>query len=190
MEVLIAPTLPFDELNNARASGARFEDEPGYYEPGGVWLYGNTRLLHANLACVANVAGKRHFDREDLNQIEQEAERLVLLGAVLVTGIHNEGYMRAALVPLRWGSPRVIVFSGGFCSHLGSDLRSEPFSAAQLWRYCWDAKTDLAVSLCAPNQEPKNTFCNPTIDQLIARLVHCAHQVAPSVADPLGLVPT
>lgn len=147
---------------------APVEEEPGFYEPLGLWLYGNSRLLEADRAYVPDALGdpSRKCGSE-LDSIEYQAEQLVLAGKALVCGIHNAAHQRAALVPLRWGGPRIVVFSGGFLYHLGINLDQEPFRAARLWRYQFDAKTDLAVSRRAPEKLPTFANFNPTVDRLI-----------------------
>lgn len=164
---------------------AQFEDEPGYYEPAGLWLYGNVRLLHGDLACVNAAFGPLTHSREQLDEIEREAERLVLDGKILVCGIHNEAHHRAAIVPLRWGAPRIVVFSGGIRIHLGSDLNNEPFRAARLWRYGWDPLTDLAVSRRAPTKLPTFARHNASVDRLIGALATKSLVGLGSPTDPL-----
>jgi len=164
---------------------ARYEEEPGYYEPAGLWLYGNSKLLHARLEYVALACGPSTHPPSTLDSIEREAEELVLGGAILVCGVHNPAHQRAAVVPLRWGSPRLIVLSGGFYHHLGKDLRQEPFRAARLWRYEFDPITDLVVSRRWPDRRPTFGLHNPTIDRLIARLANGECPGLCSVLDPL-----
>lgn len=149
---------------------APFEVEPGFYEPAGLWFYGNIRLLEASLAYIPRSLGYVEQTASELDAIEQEAEYRVLHSTILVCGIHNAAQMRAAIVPLRWGCPRIVVFSGGFQFHLGKDLSQEPFLSATLWRECWDARTDLAVSRRAPDKLPSFGRYNPTVDRLIMRL--------------------
>jgi hypothetical protein len=149
---------------------APFEIEPGYYEPANLWLYGNARLLQGELACIETAFGAGPHLPKELGEIEREAERLVLAGKILVCGIHSAAHQRAALVPLRWGAPRIVVFSGGFRRHLGKDLREEPFRAARLWRYQWDHRTDLAVSRRAPEKLPTYATHNRTVDRLIGEI--------------------
>jgi DNA processing protein len=84
-----------------------------------------------------------------------------------VCGVHNEAHQRAAVVPLRWGAPRIVVFSGGIRFHLGPELRDEPFRAGRLWRYQWDPRTDLAISRREPRKLPTFARHNPTVDRLI-----------------------
>jgi len=163
----------------------RYEDEPSYYEAGGLWLYGNVRLLHGKLACVESAMGNRPWDCGALDDIEREAERRVLNTEILVCGVHNEAHRRAAVVPLRWGAPRVVVFSGGIRFHLGSDLRDEPFRAGRLWRYQWDPKTDLAVSRRAPRKLPTFSRVNHTVDRLIRALANGDWPGLSSPVDPL-----
>ena len=166
---------------------ARYEDEPGFYRDGKVWLYGNSRLLRSNLVCITTC-----FDHPSsstpahLESIEGEAEEAVLAGKTLVCGMHNDLHQRAAIVPLRWGAPRIMVLPGGFFYHLGSDLRQEPFRAARLWRYQWDARTDLAVSKRAPDKLPTYALYNPSVDRFILRLATRSLRGFCHPADPFG----
>lgn len=148
-----------------------FHIEPGFYEDGEVWLYGNARILQGHLAFVGGSIGPNHHSIAELNAIEAEAERHVLNSKVLVCGIHSPAHQRAAVVPLRWGSPRVLVLSGGFHYHFGENLDQEPFRAARLWRYQWDPLTDLAISRRAPEKLPTFATHNPTIDRMISIIV-------------------
>lgn len=136
---------------------------PTYHPASKLWLYGNVRLLRGILA-TPEMTGCFYDD-------EQAAEKLVLDGFTLVVGIHNEWHRRMAILPLRSGSPRIVVFSGGIQYHLGDKLKDEPFRAARLWRYEWDARTDLAVSLRAPDKLPTFSVENSTVERLIQRLV-------------------
>ena len=189
--------MPFTKPEHARPIGSqleapasrctRYEDEPSYYASAGVWLYGNVRLLQANLSHVEGACGPGPWNRESLDEIEREAERRILNAEILVCGVHNEAHQRAAVVPLRWGAPRIIVFSGGIRVHLGEDLRNEPFRAARLWRYQWDPKTDLAISRRAPGKLPTFARHNPTVDRLVRALGARALRPEPTLADPLGL---
>jgi hypothetical protein len=164
---------------------APYSEEPGYYEPGRLWLYGNVKLLHSKLGCVPQAFGAARPDPELLSLIEKEAERLVLEGRTLVCGVHGPLHQRAAIVPLRWGAPRIVVFSGGFLSHLGPKLDQEPFRAARLWRYQWDAKADLALSRRAPEKLPTYARHNPTLDRLIRMLAEGCWPGLSSPLDPL-----
>lgn len=49
---------------------APYEAEPGYFEPGGLWLYGNSRLLDGRLGFVSahKNAGESLRPRPSLNQ--------------------------------------------------------------------------------------------------------------------------
>lgn len=181
-----APHSGESPLDSKRRS-ARFEDEPGFYEPAGIYLYGNVRLLHAKLAFVSAACGSGPWDRQALDDIEREAERRVLNAEILVCGVHNEAHQRAAIVPLRWGAPRILVFSGGIRFHLGKELRDEPFRAARLWRYEWDPRTDLAVSRRAPSKLPTFARFNPTVDRLIRQIADRVESSTSTVADPLAL---
>ncbi len=151
---------------------APFDAEPGFYEPAGLWLYGNTRLLEARFECIPSAFGPEIRCVSQLNEIEREAEQIVLLGTVLVCGIHNAAHQRTAVVPLRWGAPRIVVFSGGFYHHLGEELNQEPFRIARLWRYEWDASTDLAISLRSPEKKPTFAKDNPTVDRIIQKVAN------------------
>lgn len=147
---------------------APFQLEPGFHEPSGLWFFGNVKLLHSRLAHLPDATGPGELEPRALDVIERDAERHVLESTVIVCGVHNGAHQRAALVPLRWGAPRIVVFSGGFHHHLGKDLTEEPFRAARLWRYAWDKHTDLAVSRRSPDRLPTFARNNPTVDRLIA----------------------
>ena len=149
---------------------APFDSEPGFYPDAELWLYGNVRLLGASLASIARAFGQPHHTPDDLCHIERETEQAVLEGRIVVTGIHSPAHQRAAIVPLRWGAPRILVFSGGFHHHLGPELKEEPFRAARLWRYQFDARTDLVISRRAPEKLPTFAQFNPTVDRLIERI--------------------
>lgn len=166
---------------------APFQEEPGYYEPAKLWLFGNVRLIYAKLAFVEGACGPGPWSRVDLEHIEREAERRVLNAEVLVCGIHNEAHQRAAVVPLRWGAPRILVFSGGIRFHIGADLRDEPFRAARLWRYQFDSRTDLTVSRRSPLKLPTFARHNTTVDRLIERIAKGNHHREATIADPLCL---
>lgn len=150
---------------------APFDVEPAFYEPSKLWLYGNVSLLKANLACVDRTFGHPVHTPDELDRISKEAMSLVLDSRVLVAGIHNLAHQRAAVVPLRWGAPRILVFSGGFYVHLGSDLKSEPFRAARLWRHNFDPQVDLVISRRVPDRLPTFSRHNPTVDRLIQKIV-------------------
>lgn len=148
-----------------------FHIEPGFYKDGEVWLFGNARLLRGQLACIEAASGPNRHSCSELDAIEAEAERIVLEGKVLVCGVHSCAHQRAAVVPLRWGSPRILVLSGGFQHHLGENLDQEPFRPARLWRYKWDPQTDLAISRRAPEKLPTYATHNSTIDRMISLIV-------------------
>lgn len=153
--------------SSAPRRDAPFSEEPGFYADAGLWLYGNARLLGATLFSIPLALGKPDESPSRMERIDSETENAVLAGKVLVTGIHGPAHRRAAVVPLRWGAPRILVFSGGFFKHLGPDLKEEPFREARLWRYQFDARTDLVVSARAPDKLPTYACFNPAVDRLI-----------------------
>jgi DNA processing protein len=151
---------------------APFYQEPGFYEDGGVWLYGNAKALKADLAYIPGIFGESCQTPAQLDAISAEAMRIVMDSQVLVCGVHNIANQRAAVVPLRWGAPRILVLSGGFKYHLGENFDQEPFRAAKLWRNGWDPLTDLAISRRAPDKLPTYASHNPTIDRMIKLIVN------------------
>lgn len=118
--------------------------------PGVLFLYGNTKLLEAN---TFTVLSSRNSFPADLNQIEKLTENAVLHGGILVTGHDTPEYQRSAVVPLRWGSPRILCLDRGLFKVLGDNLKDEAFRAARLWRYEFDPKTDLVVSPFRPEAD-------------------------------------
>lgn len=150
---------------------APFNEEPGFYEPANLWLYGNTRLLCSQLVKIDAAFGASSHDGNQLNEIERQAESLVLDGKTLVTGIHHTGHQRAAVVPLRWGAPRILVIRGGFYNHLGTNLSEEPFLMARLWRYEYDPGCDLIVSRQEPHAPKSTRTTLVSVDRLIQEIV-------------------
>lgn len=118
--------------------------------PGVLFLYGNARLLEAR---TFSVLASRGTLPADLELIERLTEEAVLEGEVLVTGHDRPEYQRSAVVPLRWGSPRILCLDRGLFKVLGDDLRDEAFRAARLWRYEFDPTTDLVVSPFRPEAD-------------------------------------
>lgn len=115
--------------------------------PGVLFLYGATKLLAARTVCVL---ASRNTRPADLDLIEKITEEAVLRGEIVVCGHDRPEYQRAAIVPLRWGAPRILCLDRGLFSALGENLKEEPFRAARLWRYEFDSKTDLVVSPFRP----------------------------------------
>ncbi|AIE87720.1 DNA-processing protein DprA [Fimbriimonas ginsengisoli] len=133
--------------------------------PGVLFLYGNARLLESRTFCVLS---SRNARPADLEMIERLTEEAVLEGEVLVTSHDKLEYQRSAVVPLRWGSPRILCLDRGLFQVLGPDLRDEAFRAARLWRYEFDPSTDLVVSPFRPD----SSFIGVN-NQVRDRLVAC-----------------
>lgn len=115
--------------------------------PGVLFTYGNQSLLNSK---TFSVLSSRNSMPASLELIEKLTEDGVLAGEVLVTGHDTPEYQRAAIVPLRWGAPRILCLDRGFYEALGENLSEEPFRAARLWRYQFDPNTDLVVSPFRP----------------------------------------
>lgn len=121
-----------------------FEKDP----PGFLFLYGNTKLLNSKTFAVIS---SRKTPPAGLDLLETRAEQGVLNGEILVTGVNTAEYKRAALVPLRYGTPRIIVLDRGLFPSLGQNLNEELFASARLWRFQFDAKTDLVITPFGPD---------------------------------------
>ncbi|MBI1331269.1 MAG: hypothetical protein GC165_00145 [Armatimonadetes bacterium] len=150
---------------------APFSEEPGFYEPASLWLYGNSRLLGTKLAMVSAAFGPTKHNEVELWEIEKEAQEIVLGGQTLVTGVNGPAHQRAATVPLRWGAPRILVVQGGFYAHLGPNLSEEPFRTARLWRYEFDFTSDLIISRQGPDHCKNRKEYLPSVDNLIRSIV-------------------
>lgn len=132
------------------AADVHFPDRILQMDPdacGILFLYGNHKLLSAR---TFSVLASRDCSEADLLKIEELAESGVLAGEVLVSGHDTPAYQRSAIVPLRWGAPRILVLDSGLFSALGEELTEEPFRAARLWRYKFDPQCDLVISPCVP----------------------------------------
>ncbi|HVT11344.1 MAG TPA: hypothetical protein VHE55_03685 [Fimbriimonadaceae bacterium] len=118
--------------------------------PGVLFLYGNQRLLEGK---TFSVLSSRNARPADLEMIERLTEEGVLSSEILVAGHDRPEYQRAAVVPLRWGAPRILCLDRGLFKVLGEDLKDEAFRAARLWRYQFDPQTDLAISPFRPDAD-------------------------------------
>ena len=139
-----------------------FDPDP----PGVLFLHGNVRLLQAPTFAVL---GSRNTPTAGLDAIDRLTEEGVLGGETLVTGHDRPEYQRSAIVPLRWGAPRVLILDRGLFQVLGPDLKDEAFRAARLWRYEFDPGTDLAVSPFRPEADFVGAN-NRVRDRLVASL--------------------
>ncbi len=139
-----------------------FDPDP----PGVLFLYGAQKLLDSQTFCVLSSRGSSDMA---LQEMEGKVEEHVLEGRVVVTGHDTPEYQRAAVVPLRWGAPRILVLDRGLFKVLGDDLKQEPFRAARLWRHEFDPRTDLVVSTINPLRDYHRNS-NRIRDRLVAAL--------------------
>lgn len=139
-----------------------FLKTPPFY----LFLYGNIPLLKAKKFAVIASQGATH---KHMQQVEAMTEAGVLKGETLVVGVNTDAYKRAAVVPLRWGAPRIIVLDRGLFAALGENLDQEMFPAARLWRYRFDPEVDLVVSFCRPDEEYRKG-ANQTRDRIVVGL--------------------
>lgn len=134
--------------------------------PGALFMYGQHSLLEGRTFAVLS---SRKSTESSLNLIEAVAEEGVLRGEVLVAGHDTPEYQRSAVVPLRWGAPRILILDQGMRKVLGPDLKEEAFRMARLWRFQFDPTTDLVVA----TQPPEGTYhrnSNKVRDRLVAGL--------------------
>lgn len=134
--------------------------------PGVLFFYGNAKLLQSR---TFSVLASRATPPRVLDRMEERVEAGVLDAEVLVCGHDRPEYQRAAVVPLRWGSPRLLCLDRGLFEALGDELRDEPFRAARLWRYQFDPGTDLVVSPFRPEAHYVGVN-NQVRDRLVACL--------------------
>jgi hypothetical protein len=114
-------------------------------------ITGNEKLLDSKLWEV-NFPKTRAATKFALDELEKEVETKVLEGYTIVlrTSIHPDAMLRAGVVPLRWGSPRIIIADAGWVGYNFKQAilkGEEPCRPWKLWRYRWDDTTDL---LCLP----------------------------------------
>lgn len=135
-------------------------------------LYGNLRLLLSEAHWTPSMPSPNGnlITPQEQDDLEKRTEEAVLRGRIVTCGYHHEGWRRVAVVPLRWGSPRIVVLPGSLEACLGPDLLQEPFRAAHLWRYQWDCSTDLAIT--TRNGPNYRAMRQPAIDRLCRRIVN------------------
>jgi hypothetical protein len=153
-------------ITAADASYPQLLEQMSSEAPGVLFLFGNLRLLDAR---TFGVFCSRGASERSLAQVEQLVEEGALQGEVLVSGHDTPEYQRAAVVPLRWGAPRILVLDMGMKAALGADLKEEPFRIARLWRYQFDPLTDLVVATQPPDR-PYHRNSNRIRDRLAAGL--------------------
>jgi len=117
--------------------------------PGYLFLYGNERLLRNPTFCVI---ASRDAAQKDVARAARVVEEQLLAGKTLVTGSDTQSYRSAAMVPLRWGAPRIVVLDRGLVEALGENLDEELFPAARVWRQRFEPDTDLAISFGRPDE--------------------------------------
>lgn len=120
------------------------------YVPVRLRAYGNTDLVNSSKLFQLVECNGYDFATKLGDKIEQDAERNILNGGVLVTS-YTPSYQRAAVVPLRWGCPRIMVSPEGIRKKLGENLNTEMALMFRLWRYEFDPSTDLVLSF-APDE--------------------------------------
>lgn len=151
------------------AIDAHFPARIDAFDPNGpavLFLYGNSKLLERPTFCVLS---SRKTTRKGLDLIEKLTEEGIFQAEVVVTGHDTPEYQRSAIVPLRWGSPRILCLDQGLFHVFGEDLNQEPFRAARLWRYQFDPLTDLAISPFKPESRFHGVH-NQIRDRLVASL--------------------
>jgi DNA processing protein len=139
-----------------------FELDP----PSVLFIYGNHGLLKGR---TFSVLSSRNATARQLAQIETLVEMGTLTGEVLVTGHDKPEYQRAAVVPLRWGAPRILCLDRGLFQVLGPDLKNEISRTARLWRYEFDPTSDLVISPFRPESAMVGSN-NRVRDRLVAGL--------------------
>ncbi len=149
---------------------AERDPKPRIMKLGKLWLYGNAILLDSKRKCSEVALTTTKSDRSILELGEREAEEAVLAGKTLVCGVHSEVHQRTAIVPLRWGAPRIVVLGSGFYQHLGPNLEDELFKAARLWRYEFDPLTDLVISKYEPRDTKLSGKRYKGLDKLIRHI--------------------
>jgi DNA processing protein len=141
-------TLGVTLISSADAHYPALVEEMDPDPPGILFLFGNSRLLEGNTFCVLS---SRNSRPADLDLIEKLAEEGVLKSEILVSGHDRPEYKRSAIVPLRWGSPRILCLDRGLFTALGQDLQHDTSHESSLWREKFDPRTDLVVSPFRPD---------------------------------------
>jgi predicted Rossmann fold nucleotide-binding protein DprA/Smf involved in DNA uptake len=194
-ETLVKESQPFEErlerlgVRWSVVTDAGFPEKIEQFDtqgPAMVFMYGNTKLLGGKSFCVLS---SRDASFDQLNEIEAVTEEGVLRGEVLVSGHDRPEYQRSAVVPLRWGAPRILCLDRGLFQVLGDDLKNEAFRAARLWRYEFDPHTDLVISAFRPEASFIGVN-NQVRDRLIASLSDTLHFVKVSAGGNMEKIAT
>lgn len=116
------------------------------------YITGNENLLkpEVKLFTYPHIKPKgEYYSPKELDQVEKVIEEAVFSACVIVvrSSWPPELARRVAIVPLRWGSPRMIVNEDirGYGWQKLIEAGDEFFRVCRLWRYKWDGKTDVLV---------------------------------------------
>ncbi len=124
-------------------------DKPVVLQLNDFYMYGNLKLLASNRFTIS-IPNLNDVTRQDVLDVHVPIAAEVLKGRTLVTGVCSALHDQAAVLPLRWGAPRILVLTSGFLKCLGPKLDQELTPLSRRWRYEFDPLTDLVVSPFAP----------------------------------------
>lgn len=139
-----------------------FDEDP----PTVFYLYGNSSLLNKDNFTVLS---SRNSNYDTLNQIQKYTTDYIHRGKILVCGHNTPEYQAAAVISLRYASPRILVLDRGLFTALGENLDQELFDVARIWRYEFDPHVDLVISPYHPSV-PYIRGANVIRDRVIAGL--------------------
>jgi hypothetical protein len=155
------------------------------------FVYGNEQLLSSSrLAYVESVQRLQgqELTKKDIEEIEEESTELVIdQRKILVTGIHNQAHQKAACIPLRFASPRILVLAFDprvLWINRDEDELPELFDEARLWRYRFDPLIDLvlctSLSPILANKAAVRQI--PRIDRIAKEISRVRQEIATSRA--------
>ncbi|MEI7576380.1 MAG: hypothetical protein WCK51_05765 [Armatimonadota bacterium] len=149
--------VPFSPVSPVRIPADAFAlDKPVVLKLNELYMYGNLKLLASDRFTLP-IPVLEEVTRQDTLEIHVPVAAEILKGRTLVTGVYSLLHDQAAVLPLRWGAPRILVLTSGFLESLGAKLDQELTPLSRRWWYEFDPLTDLVVSPFAPEDSGANS---------------------------------
>lgn len=165
--------VPFSPVAPVEISANTFAlDKPVVLQLNDLYMYGNLKLLASDRFTLP-ISVLDQVTRQDILDVHVPLAAEILKGRTLVTGVHSPLHDQAAVLPLRWGAPRILVLTSGFLQSLGPNLDQELTLLSRRWRYEFDPLTDLVISPFAPEDSGKiNSKTLELVEQIVLKIAN------------------
>lgn len=166
--------VPFSPVTPVKIPADAFAlDKPVVLKLNDLYMYGNLKLLASDRFTLP-IPVLDQVTRQDILDVHVPIAAEVLKGRTLVTGVHSPLHDQAAVLPLRWGAPRILVLTSGFLHCLGPKLDQELTPLSRRWRYEFDPLTDLVISPFDPEDSGANSHKRiELVEKIVLNFANC-----------------